>query len=213
MFFCSSKRRKLELVMVIVFFLCFRVEAKCSSGCDLAMASYFLVEGSNLTYISDIFGKNIPKKLAYNPDVKNQNTIQFGTRVNIPFSCDCLNDDFFGHTFDYTTQPGDTYKIIAQNIFANLTTADWIQRINHLNPNLVLLPYTSINVTVNCSCGDETVSKDYGLFMTYPLHPEDNLSFVASESGVPKKLLQMYNPGMDFSQGSGLVFIPAKGCL
>ncbi|XP_026408313.1 lysM domain receptor-like kinase 3 isoform X3 [Papaver somniferum] len=209
MFFCSSKRRKLELGIVILFFLCFRVKAKCSPGCDLAMASYFLVEGSNLTYISDIFGKNIPEILAYDPDVKDQNTIQFGTRVNVPFSCDCLNDDFLGHTFDYTTQTGDTYKIIAQKIFAELTTADWIQRINHLNPNLVL-PYTSINVTVNCSCGDESVSKDYGLFMTYPLHPEDNLSFVASESGVPKKLLQMYNPGMDFSQGSGLVFVPAK---
>ncbi|KAI3989333.1 hypothetical protein MKX01_026916 [Papaver californicum] len=209
MFFCSSKRRKLELGMVIVFFLCFRVKAKCSSGCDLAKASYFLVQGSNLTYISDIFGKNIPEILTYNPDVRNQDTIQYGTRVNIPFSCDCLNDDFLGHTFNYTTQPGDTYKIIAQKIFANLTTAGWIQSINHYNLNL-LPPYTSINVTVNCSCGDESVSKDYGLFMTYPLSPEDNISFVKSESGVPGKLLQMYNPGMDFSQGSGLVFIPAK---
>ncbi|MCL7042270.1 hypothetical protein MKW94_010725 [Papaver nudicaule] len=210
MFFCSSKRRRLELGMVIVLFLCFRVKAKCSSGCNLAMASYFLIQGSNLTYISDIFGKNISEILTYNiPNVKNQDSIQFGTRVNIPFACDCLNDDFLGHTFNYTTQPEDTYKIIAQKIFANLTTADWIQSINHFDPYL-LQPYTSINVTVNCSCGDESVSKDYGLFMTYPLHPEDNLSFVASESGVPRNLLQMYNPGMDFSQGSGLVFIPAK---
>ncbi|KAK1365108.1 Chitin elicitor receptor kinase 1 [Heracleum sosnowskyi] len=68
----------------------------------------------------------------------------------------------------------------------------------------------SLNVPVMCSWGSRRVSKDYGLFITYPLRPGENLSWVAKGVGLPEKLLMDYNPGVDFSSGSGLVFIPGK---
>ncbi|AES99960.1 LysM receptor kinase 1b [Medicago truncatula] len=55
-----------------------------------------------------------------------------------------------------------------------------------------------VNVTVNCSCGERLVSKDYGLFS------------IAKDTKMDAELLQRYNPGVNFSQGSGLVFIPGK---
>jgi len=115
-----------------------------------------------------------------------------------------------GHTFSYITQFGDTYDKVAQKVFANLTTEDWVHRVNTYAPTQIPV-YVPINVTVNCSCGDRKVSKDYGLFMTYPLRPGDNLSTVAAESGLPAVLLEMYNPGSNFSAGTGLVYLPAKG--
>ncbi|MCI15273.1 receptor-like protein kinase, partial [Trifolium medium] len=55
------------------------------------------------------------------------------------------------------------------------------------------------------------VSKDYGLFITYPLRREDTLESIANDTELDAELLQSYNPGVNFSQGTGLVFIPGKG--
>lgn len=71
--------------------------------------------------------------------------------------------------------------------------------------------YVPINVTVNCTCGDKQVSRDYGLFATYPLRPGENLSSLEAESGVPADLLEKYNLGTDFNAGGGIVYVPAKG--
>ncbi|XP_062160386.1 lysM domain receptor-like kinase 3 isoform X2 [Alnus glutinosa] len=187
-----------------------KAHAKCKHGCHHALASYYVLQGSNLTYISRIFGQPIQEILKYNPNISNPNIINTGTRLNVPFSCDCLNGDFLGHTFSYITQFGDTYDKVAQKVFANLTTEDWVHRVNTYAPTQIP-DYVPINVTVNCSCGDRKVSKDYGLFMTYPLRPGENLSTVAAESGLPAMLLEMYNPGSNFSAGTGLVYLPAKG--
>ncbi|KAF5944207.1 hypothetical protein HYC85_018284 [Camellia sinensis] len=135
-----------------------------------------------------------------------------GTRIHVPFSCECMNGDFLGHTFTYITQTDDTYDKIARVAFANLTNIYWLQRVNKYDPTRIP-DFVPINVTVNCSCGDQHVSKDYGLFATYPLRPGQNLSSVAAESGVSPELLQSYNPGSDFGAGYGLVFVPAKGQL
>ncbi|KAF4399555.1 hypothetical protein G4B88_022638, partial [Cannabis sativa] len=184
-------------------------KAKCKTGCNLALASYFVWEGSNLSYISTIFGQNFTEILRYNPQVPNKDSIITGTRINVPFSCECLNTDFLGHTFTYKTQFGDTYDKVAEIAFANLTTKDWVHRVNRYKPTRI--PAGSpINVTVNCTCGDRHVSKDYGLFATYPLRSEDNLSSVAAVAGVPPGLLQLYNPGQSFSAGNGIVFVPTK---
>ncbi|XP_062086835.1 lysM domain receptor-like kinase 3 [Humulus lupulus] len=197
------------LAFQVFLLLSFRATAKCKTGCNLALASYFVWEGSNLSYISTIFGQNFSEILRYNPQVPNKDSIITGTRINVPFSCECLNSDFLGHTFTYKTQFGDTYDIVARTVFANLTTKDWMHRVNMYKPTRI--PAGSpINVTVNCTCGDIHVSKDYGLFTTYPLRPTDNLSYVAAVAGVPPGLLQLYNPGHTFSSGNGIVFVPAK---
>ncbi|KAJ7967733.1 putative Receptor protein kinase [Quillaja saponaria] len=193
---------------VFFFFLFLKTQAKCRSGCKLAIASYYVWEGSNLSYISNIFGQQISDILKYNPKVPNPDYVPSFARLNVPFSCDCLNGEFLGHTFSYITQFGDTYAKIAEIAFSNLTTEDWVHSVNDYEatriPTNVL-----INVTVNCSCGDEHVSKDYGLFVTYPLRPGENLSYVADESAVPAELLERYNTGANFSAGSGLVFVPS----
>lgn len=196
--------------LAFLLFLAPKAQAKCRTGCHHALASYYVSQGSNLTYISDLFHQKISQILEYNPNITNENIINIGSRVNVPFSCDCLNGDFLGHTFTYIFQPDDTYDRIARFAFANLTTGDWVQRVNTYIPTRV--PDSAIiNVTVNCSCGDRRVSKKYGLFTTYPLRPDENFSYVAAESGVPAELLQMYNPGSNFNAGTGLVFVPARG--
>ncbi|KAK7846038.1 chitin elicitor receptor kinase 1 [Quercus suber] len=189
--------------------LILKTQAKCNTGCHLAIGSYYVRQGTNLSYISDLFSQQVPEILKYNPKVSNKDSINTGTRLNVPFSCDCLNGDFLGHTFTYITQFGDTYDSIAKFPYSNLTNKDWLQRVNSYQPTRIP-DYVPINVTVNCSCGDRHVSKDYALFATYPLRPGEDLSSVAAESGVPAHLLELYNPGSNFSAGNGLVFVPAK---
>ncbi|KAI9127968.1 hypothetical protein K1719_000961 [Acacia pycnantha] len=184
------------------------VEA-CSTGCKLALASYYVWEGANLTYISEIFGQEFSEILKYNPTIPNPDFVRSTTRINVPFTCDCLNGDFLGHTFIYKTQRGDTYNKVAEQAFSNLTTVDWLERVNQYE--VIDIPANvEINVTVNCSCGNSHVSRDYGLFLTYPLRSGDSLSELAAASGVPVEIIQKYNPVSDFNAGSGLVFVPAK---
>ncbi|KAL5729872.1 hypothetical protein ACHQM5_002764 [Ranunculus cassubicifolius] len=200
------------LVLYVLLFFYGRAEGDCKRGCGLALASYYVWEGSNLTYISSVFGQPINKIVPYNPEIRNSDSINFDTRVNVPFSCDCINGVFLGHTFSYKIFPGDTYIKIAEVVFANLTTADWVQKVNTI-VSTKLESFQEINVTINCSCGDASISKGYGLFETYPLRPSDNLSYVAATSGVSAELLLSYNPGTNFSQGSGRVFGISSGVV
>lgn len=52
----------------------------------------------------------------------------------------------------------------------------------------------ALNVTVNCSCGDKTVSPDYGLFVTYPLRIGESLESVAAANNLSVDLVRRYNP-------------------
>ncbi|KAI3698158.1 hypothetical protein L6452_31270 [Arctium lappa] len=205
-----SKRKGhiLELGFWVLFFNV-KIESKCSNGCDLALASYYIAQGSNLTYISKIFAQSIPEILRHNLQIPRSDSIETGARINIPFSCLCLNGDFLGHTFKYQTQVGDTYGKVARDVFANLTNEYWVQRVNWFEPTQIP-DFAYINVTVNCTCGNIHVSKNYGLFTTYPLRPEEDLQSLATESGVSSLLLERFNPSFDFSAGSGLVFVPTK---
>ncbi|XP_015959059.1 chitin elicitor receptor kinase 1-like [Arachis duranensis] len=213
-----NARKQQHVPLIDLLILCYlllftatttKSEAKCSSGCNLALASYYLWPGTNLTYITTIFGKPQSEILKYNPEIKNPDSIDKQERINVPFSCDCLNGDFLGHTFSYETHHGDTYNNIAHVAFSNLTTEEWLSRVNSY-PALNIPDGVQINVTVNCSCGDIHVSKDYGLFATYPLRIGQDLKTVAAESAVPAELLQRYNQGSDFGAGNGIVFVPAK---
>ncbi|KAK9285608.1 hypothetical protein L1049_024803 [Liquidambar formosana] len=44
--------------------------------------------------------------LIYNPQIPNADTVTNDTRINIPFSCDCINGDFLGHVFAYARLAG-----------------------------------------------------------------------------------------------------------
>ncbi|KAL0328758.1 UNVERIFIED_CONTAM: Chitin elicitor receptor kinase [Sesamum calycinum] len=184
------------------------VESQCSKGCQ-ALASYYIWDGANLTFISTTFSTTVNNIVSYNPQITNPDLIRFGTRLNVPFSCGCINSDFMGHQFIHQIRTGNTYQRLAELYYSNLTTVEMLTRFNSYPPES-LPPGAQLNVTVNCSCGNSRVSKAYGLFITYPLRPGESLSSVANEFSLPERLLQDYNPGVDFSSGSGLVFVPGK---
>ncbi|CAJ2651418.1 unnamed protein product [Trifolium pratense] len=188
-------------------------ESKCTKGCPLALASFYAAKGSNLTYISSIMKSSIltrPEDIVdYNDDIiPSKDSFIGDQRINLPFPCDCINNDFLGHTFSYDVQKADTYETVAVTNYANLTDVQWLRKFNSYGPNNI--PDTgTLNVTVNCSCGDSDVA-NYGLFVTYPLRPGETLGSVANSTKLDSSLLQRYNPGVNFNQGSGLVFIPGK---
>ncbi|KAK4279213.1 hypothetical protein QN277_016948 [Acacia crassicarpa] len=207
------------LVLFVVFFALASIfasaKSQCSETCDRALASYFIQKGTNLTYISKVMKSQLVSTpddiVSYNKDtVPNKDSLSAFIRVNVPFPCECINGEFLGHTFQYDVQTGDTYDQVATTHYANLTTVDWLRKFNSYPTDNI--PDTgTLNVTVNCSCGNRDVSKDYGLFITYPLRLGETLGSVASDVGFNDTgLLQRYNPSVNFNQGSGLVFIPGK---
>ncbi|CAH2053098.1 unnamed protein product [Thlaspi arvense] len=207
----------LLLLLISPSFLFFAVESKCRTSCDLALASYYLENGTTLTVINRNLNSsaapndqiNFDSILRYNPKITNKDLIEMGTRVLVPFPCECQPGDFLAHAFSYGVQSEDTYGTVATRGYANLTTEDFLQRTNTF-PATNIPPSATLNVLVNCSCGDESVSKEYGLFVTYPLRPEDSLDSIARSSNVSAATLQRYNPNVDFSSGSGIVFVPGK---
>ncbi|KAG6519523.1 hypothetical protein ZIOFF_023017 [Zingiber officinale] len=144
--------------------------------------TYYVSPQDNLTYISSLFNLEYVDLGPYNPEVTNLNSSGTGSRVHVFFRCDYIDGDFLGHNFSYVVLGGDSYEKISQNVYANLTTAASLTQFNSYPMNNVPEGKT-INVTVNCSCGDSSVSKNYGLFETYPLRPEDNLSSLAEAYG------------------------------
>ncbi|XP_066399745.1 lysM domain receptor-like kinase 10 [Miscanthus floridulus] len=192
----------------------------CRVGCPLSLAAYYFSDESNLTFIASLFGiADYTKLLPYNPDIADPNYIVTGYRVSVPFPCSCLGlpadpaSTFLAGSFSYTlTGGGETYGDVASQ-FANLTTASWLQATN-AHPAGKLPAAGTINVTVNCSCGDKRVSRRYGLFLTYPLWEGETFSSVAQHYGFSSRaqleLLRRFNPGMDGASGKGIVFIPVK---
>lgn len=69
---------------------------------------------------------------------------------------------------------------------------------------------SSFNVLVNCSCGNSIVSRDYGLVIAYHVQGGESLSMAANKLGMSERMLQDYNPSVDFSYWSGLIFFPGR---
>ncbi|PIA50549.1 hypothetical protein AQUCO_01200018v1 [Aquilegia coerulea] len=205
------------LVVILIVLSNFKVESKCSKGCDLALASYYLWNGSNLTYVSTVLETTVDEILSYNPNIIDKDRVQAFTRVNVPFRCDCINKDFLGHVFKYDVRSGNTYDRIANLIYSNLTTVNWLQTFNTYPADRIPDQNAQLNVTVNCSCGDKDVSKDYGLFITYPLRPGESPEFIVANTSrdrgntsLDPQLIRQYNRNVDFSSGSGLVYVPGQ---
>ncbi|TYH09476.1 hypothetical protein ES288_A07G098900v1 [Gossypium darwinii] len=209
----------ISILLLLISISSISVESRCSRGCDLALASYYVWQGSNLTFISQILNSslvpysttNFDSILAYNPQVANKDSVEAFSRLNIPFPCDCINNDFLGHVFTYSVQPGDTYDKIA-GYYSDLTTAAWLRPFNSY-PETNIPDSGVVNVVVNCSCGDSAISKDYGLFVTYPLRENETLDTVLTQANLSSDLsglVRLYNPGVNFSSGSGLVYIPGR---
>ncbi|KAG0524313.1 hypothetical protein BDA96_07G200200 [Sorghum bicolor] len=192
--------------------------AAAGGGCDLALGSYLISRNENLTYIASLFGISDYKTLApYNPGNTNLDFIAAGKSVNVYFRCDSLAlprapfSTYLAASLPYKVASGDTYTSVAGH-FNNLTTSDWLAETNTY-PSTNIPDTGTVNVTVNCSCGDPNISPDYGLFLTYPLDGQTLTAVAANYSFNSQSqldLLRKYNPGMDTAT-SGLVFIPVKG--
>ncbi|TMW93234.1 hypothetical protein EJD97_011997 [Solanum chilense] len=207
-FFQENRSFELVLGLLVLNILWVGVKSQCSDDCD-ALASFYVWNGANLTFMSNTFSTPIKNILSYNPQITNPDIIRTQSRVNVPFSCSCVDGKFMGHQFDVQVKTSTTYPRITRLYCSNLTTVEKLQESNSYDPNNV--PVNSIvKVIVNCSCGNSHVSKDYGLFITYPLRPGENLVTLANDFSLPQKLLEDYNPEANFSSGSGLVFIPGK---
>ncbi|KAH0656056.1 hypothetical protein KY285_030938 [Solanum tuberosum] len=215
--FESRPRSVLSLgVFVILVYLSsvpLPVNSQCNRGCDLALASFYVWRGSDLTLISEMFSTSIPDIVSYSnrDNIPNQDNVIAETRINIPFRCDCLNDgEVLGHAFPYRVKTGDTYDLVARN-YSDLTTAQWMMKFNSYPENNI--PDTvNLSVVVNCSCGNSDVSKDFGLFVTYPVRAEDNLTSVASAANVSEDLIRRYNPAAEsiLGIGQGIIYIPGR---
>ncbi|XP_078175371.1 chitin elicitor receptor kinase 1-like isoform X2 [Carex rostrata] len=208
---------KFILVLVILASGFFRgLESKCPKTCDLALGSYYLSTFDsvgidlNLNYITSLFQMTPEEVLPYNPTITNKNFIMTGDRVNVNFSCDCIDNSFLGHTFQYTVQAGDKYESIAKDIYANLTNTYSLTKFNSYPTNNISSGAT-VNVTVNCSCGNSSVSDQYGLFETYPLQSGENASSVASMYNISAELVAEYNPGVNFSSVGAILYVPTHG--
>ncbi|XVF81594.1 hypothetical protein PTKIN_Ptkin15bG0167600 [Pterospermum kingtungense] len=196
------------------------VESSCKRGCDVALASYYVWNGTNITFISKVFDSTLAPKdtinfsviLSYNPQISSKDDVKIGSRVNVPFPCDCIDRTYLGHEFRYSVQTGDTYDNVATKYYSNLTTVESLQRLNSYPANNI--PDTAtLNVVVNCSCGNADVSEDYGLFITYPLRPGETLNEVLNQTNLTSNysdLVRSYNPGFNFSAGTGLVYVPGR---
>uniref|UniRef100_A0A803L388 Protein kinase domain-containing protein n=1 Tax=Chenopodium quinoa TaxID=63459 RepID=A0A803L388_CHEQI len=148
--------------------------------------------------------------VSYNPtQIQNKDVLRPNTRIRVPIPCGCVDDTFLGHIFSYMFQKGDTYYKVAKYNYSNVTTWDWIEQFNSYN-RFNVPDEAMINVPVNCSCGNSRVSKDYGLFITYPLQFGESLRSISQEFNLSESLLQGYNPGVNFSAGTGLVYIPGR---
>ncbi|XP_073036484.1 chitin elicitor receptor kinase 1-like [Primulina eburnea] len=198
-----------KFLLLLLIGLFSAADCRCSRGCVLALASYYMWPGSNLSYLNQVTGVPIPTILSYNPQIHNQDSVLAGTRTNIPFRCDCIGGEFLGHVFTYDVVSGNNYKTIAEQYYSNLTTVQLLTGFNSY-PDFNIPDTGQLNVTVNCSCGDKDVSKDYGLFVTYPLRPGESLESVAQASNLISTLVRSYNPTANFSDGTNVVYIPGK---
>lgn len=183
----------------------------------MALGNYYVNQNYNISYISTLFDNEITYETLnyWNSDtINNPNFIQWGYPIRINFSCDCLgegNNRYLGHMFQYVAVKGDTYDKIANTIYANLTTVSALQNVNSYAATSIL-PGAILNVSINCSCGDASISKAYGLFLTYPLNATiDNLAVLTNTYTVPADLLKKYNPTVNFIDASGIAFVPNQG--
>nr|AKK25221.1 Lyk 8 [Populus x canadensis] len=206
---------KLGLGFILLLLLCYSIESKCRKGCDLALASYYVWQDANLTFIAEVMQSSILKSsdfdtiLRYNPQLPSKDGLSSFIRINIPFPCDCIEGQFLGHFFNFNVRSQNTYTVVADTYYAKLTTIPSLMYFNNYS-EFNIPDNGKLNVSVNCSCGDSSVSKDYGLFMTYPLQPNDTLNSIANQTNVTQELLQRYNVGFNFSRGTGVVYIPTK---
>ncbi|BBN07269.1 chitin elicitor receptor kinase 1 [Marchantia polymorpha subsp. ruderalis] len=180
-------------------------------GCSRALAYYKLVNDDTLLALADRFMTNVAELQKYN-DIPNPDSVEAGTVLFFPYTCECI-DDRLGHEFLYQVALDDTVAQIAQIKYQFLSREAWITQASKLSSVGTIYPGLTVTVPVNCSCGDPSVSPDYGLFLTYPIRSGDNFTGIAQQFQANETLLQQYNPSINWSNlspSTDIIFIPQR---
>ncbi|KAJ4805409.1 hypothetical protein LUZ62_017975 [Rhynchospora pubera] len=107
-------------------------------------------------------------------------------------------------------QTEDTYDKVAMKYYANLTNTYFLTKFNRF-PVEKVPDHATISVTVNCSCGDQSISKQFGLFVTYPLQANESSRSVAIAFNLSAAIVDEYNHGTSFSSAGGIVYVADFG--
>ncbi|CAD6252187.1 unnamed protein product [Miscanthus lutarioriparius] len=173
--------------------------ADCGIGISrdcLALGSYYITRGQNLSYISSLFGINDYLTLA-------PYTTQDDSRINVYFSCRCLAlpsapfSTYLAGSFPYrVSQGGESYASVAAK-FHNLTTATLLQPAPS-SVNDVLDAGTVVNLDV---------SPDYKLLLTNPLLGDgETPDSVAASHGLSSQAeVDLFRRYMHFHSSTGVI--------
>ena len=106
---------------------------------------------------------------------------------------------------------GDDVPDIVENYYHNLTTVEAVCSASSVNcATQYVQAQFILSIPVNCSCGDPTISLDYGLFATYVVQPTDQLTTIASNFSVNADLISEYNSGVKSLVPYSTIFIPTR---
>ncbi|KAH7446136.1 hypothetical protein KP509_01G040800 [Ceratopteris richardii] len=206
--------KALKQAVIVLLFLAVwmqsqvRAQTDCVS-CD-AWALYVLPPNQTLYTVQILFSLPNYTELQKFNNITNVMEMNPGTLLYVPFTCDChTSGTTFSHSFSYSVSEGDQIQTIASMKYSNLTTAEAIQS---ASPNAnSLLPGTVLQIPVNCSCGDSSVSKHYGMFGTYTAQPGDTLSSLSKKFDIQQEFIRQYNPTVSFDTlqpFTSILFIP-----
>lgn len=191
------------------------VEAPCvpPGGCNVALA-YYTFNGTtdgNLSSVAARFQASEKDIRSYS-HLNSSTSVESGQALLIPFSCQC-SDNELGHNFSYSVVQGDQADTIASQKFEFLTTVSAMTSANGATSLDAIYPENILKIPVNCSCGDPSVSSQYGLFATYVALANDNLEGLAKKFNISGDTLQSYNPGVSLNllQSSvDILFVPER---
>lgn len=182
-------------------------------GCDVALAYYTFNSSydGNLSSVAARFQASEDQIRVYS-GLNASASLQTGKHLYIPFQCQCAGD-WLAHDFSYSVVLNDEASTIATqryqfltNVFA-MTAANGVQNLDTIYPQNVL------KIPVNCSCGDPSVSLQYGLFATYVASDGDNLATLGKKFNLSGDLLQSFNKDLNLNYlqpYSDVIFVPAK---
>ncbi|XP_024388364.1 chitin elicitor receptor kinase 1 [Physcomitrium patens] len=186
------------------------VDADCipPNGCK-ALAYYRLKQGDDLEKLQGRFQTNNSEVLAYNPQLVDANSIQAGTNIYLPFDCLCLNGELV-HRFSYTVTTNDTAEKVVDVTYQKLTTVGAVRSASNSGDLSSIYSGQSLTIPVRCYCGDPNVDPKYGLFSTYVVQADDQLTSLSTNFSVDADVISKFNSDTRNLSPDSIIFIPSK---
>ncbi|KAG0623925.1 hypothetical protein M758_3G211600 [Ceratodon purpureus] len=187
------------------------VRADCipATGCT-ALVYYTTKPGDSIEFLTNIFQVQYADLLLYSQ--RSQHDIILGTNLYVPFACTCTNGRLM-HTFSYPVNFNDDVETVVDRYYENLTTVNDVIVASGLDASKQLIYAGNVlNIPVTCYCGDPSISPAYGLFATYVVQPQDQLTTLASNFSLGTEIISEFNSGVNSSQIEpySTIFIPTR---